>query len=212
MLHYKAQPARRSIGFTYMLPQSSQVLGHTGGFSKLERNQQIALSVESVTSDMKSIAQQLVQRLRNGPITVGSLLIPSTNTFSQPITRKPSADDYKIGFVNKAGQNLYDLSVSYDEKEVCSVPDVVAQVKVGYSEMLTLRRPAEAVVRWRQSFGLPWSQSTTKHCVTVKLDGSVPAGFSRGTVFFVIRNDDIVEVRPIKWGDKETSASLMREK
>ena len=212
ILRYKAQPALRPIGFSYMLPQSSQSLGHTAGFSKLDRNQQIALSAESVTSDMKSIAQQLVQRLRNGPITVGSLSLRNTNAFSQPITRNPAADDYRIGFINRVGQNLYDLSVSYDEKEVCAVPDVVAQVKVRYSEMLTLRRPAEAVVRWQQSVGLPWPESTTKHSVTVKLDGSVPAEFSRGTVFFVIRNDDIVEVRPIKWGDEKTTFNLMREK
>lgn len=212
ILHYKTQPAQRPIGFTYELPESSQTLGHTAGFSKLQRNQQIALTVESVTSDMKSIARQLVQRLRNGPITVGSLTIRNTNAVSQPVTGNPSANEYKIGLVNKTGQNLYGLSVSYDDKEVCAIPDVVAQVKVGYSEMLTLKRPAEAVVRWQQSVGLPWPETTTKHRVIIKLDGSVATGFSRGTVFFVIRNDDMVEVRPIKWGDEKASANLMREK
>ena len=76
ILHYKAQPAQRSIRFAYMLPASSQALGHTAGFSNLGRDKQAALCVDSVTADMKSIADQLAQRLKNGPIEVGPVAIP----------------------------------------------------------------------------------------------------------------------------------------
>jgi hypothetical protein len=210
ILHYKAPPAQRSIHFSYMLPASSQALGHAAGFGKLERDKQVELCVESVTADMKSIAQQLVQRLKNGPIEVGSLAIPYDGS-SESQKHEPSANDYKIGFVNKTGQNLYDLSVSYGEQEACAVPDVVAQVNVNYSENMSLKRPAEVSVRWKQATGLPWNESVTKHSVTAQYDGVVPPDFAKGTIYFVIRDRDAVEVRPIKWTDN-ASIDLMRQK
>jgi hypothetical protein len=54
----------KPIHFIYMLPASSQALGHTTDFSKLGRDEQIALCVKSVTSDMEGIAQEIVQELR----------------------------------------------------------------------------------------------------------------------------------------------------
>ena len=211
VLHYKARPSQRGISFTYMLPASSQALGHTAGFSKLGRDKQVALCVDSVTADMKSIADQLVQRLKNGPVDVGPLAIPYDPS-SASRQRGPSDNDYKIGFVNKTAQNLYDLTLSYGEQEACAVPDVVARVKVNYSENMTLKRRAQATLCWKQAVGLPWNESTTKHSVPVQFDGVVPPDFSKGTVFFVIRDHDAVEVRPIKWTDDKASINLMREK
>ena len=210
-LHYKAPPAQRTVHFAYMLPASSQALGHTAGFSKLARDKQVELCVESVTADMKSIAQQLVQRLKNGPIDVGSLAIPYDGS-SESGKHEPSDNDYNIGFVNKAGQNLYDLSVSYGDQEACAIPDVVARVNVNYSENMTLKRPAEVILRWKQATGLPWNESVTKHSVTARFDGVVPPDFSKGTIFIVIREHDAVEVRPIKWTDDKASIDLMRQK
>lgn len=211
VLHYKTHPAQRGVSFTYMLPASSQALGHTAGFSKLGRDKQVALCVESVTADMKSIADQLVQRLKNGPINVGPLAIPYRSS-SESQKHEPSDNDYKIGFVNKTGQNLYDLSVSYGEQEACAIPDVVARVNVNYSENMTLKRPAHVTLRWKQAAGLPWNESVTKHSVTVQFDGVVPPDFSKGTIFFVIRDHNAVEVRPIKWSNDKASIDLMREK
>jgi len=214
-LNYKARPSFRNVYFTYMLPASSQALGQTAGFSKLGRDKQTDLCIESVTADMKSIADQLAQRLKNGPIEVGSLAIPYDPS-SGSAKREPSDKDYKIGFVNRTGQNIYDLSASYGEQEVCAVPDIVTRAKanstVNYSENMNLKRPAQVTLRWKQAAGLPWDESVTKHSATVQFDGVVPPDFSKGTIFIVIRDHDAVEVRPIKWGDEKASANLMREK
>jgi hypothetical protein len=194
-----------------MLPALSQALGHAAGYSKLERDKQAALCVDSVTADMKNIADQLVHRLKNGPIEVGPLAIPYDPAAPRE-RREPSDQDYDIAFVNKTGQNLYDLSLSYGEQEACAVPDVVVQMKLGRSEKMTLKRPAHVTLRWKQAAGLPWNYSVTKHSVTVPFDGVVAPDFSKGTIYVVIRDHDVVEVRPIKWTDDKASISLMREK
>lgn len=215
VLHYKAHPAQRGVSFTYMLPASSQALGHTAGFSKLGRDKQVALCVDSVTADMKSIAEQLVQRLKNGPIDVGPLAIPYDPS-SASRQREPSDNDYKIGFVNKTGQNLYDLSLSYGEQEACAIPDVVSRVNFERSDKMALKRPAQATLHWKQAVGLPWDESVTKHSATVQFDGVVPPDFSKGTIFLVIRDHDVVEVKPIKSSDDEATMkirnNLFREK
>jgi hypothetical protein len=211
ILHYKARPSQRWVSFTYALPASSQALGQTAGFSKVGRDKQTDLCVESVTADMKSIADQLVQRLKNGPIEVGPLGIPY-DPASENTKRKPTDNDYNIGFVNKTGQNLFDVSLSYGEQEACAVPDVVTQVKLERSDNMALKIPAQATLRWKQAVGLPWNDSVTKHSVTVPFDGVVPPDFSKGTIYIVIRDHDVVEVRPIKWTDDKASIKLMREK
>jgi hypothetical protein len=210
-LHYKARPSQRWVHFTYMLPASSQALGHAPGYSKLEQDKQVALCVDSVAADMKSIADQLVNRLKNGPVEVGPLAIPYDPAAAHE-RREPSDQDYDIAFVNKTEQNLYDLSLAYGEQEACVVPDVVVQMKLGRSEKMTLKRPAQATLHWKQAAGLPWNDSVTKHSVTVPFDGVVPPGFSKGTIYVVIRDHDVVEVRSIKWTDDKASVSLMREK
>ena len=117
ILHYKARPSQRdAFPLPTMLPASSQVLGHTAGFNKLGRKKQVELCVDSVTADMKSIADLLVQRLKNGHIEVGPLAIPYDPS-SESTRHEPSGNDYNIGFVNKTGQNLYDLSLSYGEQK-----------------------------------------------------------------------------------------------
>jgi hypothetical protein len=160
---------------------------------------------------MKSIADQLAQRLKNGPIDVGPLLIPY-DPASERTKRKPSDNDYNIGFVNKTGQNLYDLSLSYGEQDACAIPDVVTRVKLERSDNMALKIPAQTTLRWKQAAGLPWNDSVTKHSVTVPFDGVVPPDFSKGTIYFVIRDRDVVEVRPIKWTDDKASIKLMRDK
>jgi hypothetical protein len=210
ILHYKARPSKRDIHFAYMLPASAQALGQTAGFSKLGRDKQIEICVKSVTADMKSIADQLVQRLKNGPIEVGPLTIPY-DAPSESTKRTPSDNDYNIGFVNKTGQNLYGLNLYYGEQEACAIPDVVTRIRLGRSDNLALKIPAQATLHWEQAVGLPWNDSVTKHSVTVQFDGVVPPDFSKGTIYFVIRNHDVVEVRPIKWTDDKASINLMRE-
>jgi hypothetical protein len=60
----KPQGTPKPIHFVYMLPASSQALGHTADFSKLERKEQVTLCIKSITADMEGIAQELMQKLR----------------------------------------------------------------------------------------------------------------------------------------------------
>jgi hypothetical protein len=60
----KPQGEPKPIHLVYILPASSQALGHTADFSKHRRDEQITLCVKSVTSDMEGIAQEMVQKLR----------------------------------------------------------------------------------------------------------------------------------------------------
>jgi hypothetical protein len=64
IVHEMSQGTNRPIHFVYMLPASSQALGHTPDFDKLRHSEQVAVCVKSVTSDMESIAQELVQKLK----------------------------------------------------------------------------------------------------------------------------------------------------
>ena len=75
-------------------------------------------------------------------------------------------------------------------------------MKVGYSDALTLPFPSDAEVRWTEN-GAP-------HAVKAKLEGRVPKGYDAGTIFFVIKSDDTVEVKPIKWSDSQGSINLVK--
>lgn len=92
------------------------------------------------------------------------------------------------------------------------VPDVVVQMKLGRSEKMTLKRPGQVTLRWKQAIGLPWNDSVTTHSMTVPFEGVVPPDFAKGTIYVVIRDHDVVEVRPIRWTDDKASISLVREK
>ena len=58
----KSKGAIRPFHMVYMLPPSSQALGQTAGFTRLGRDEQVALCVKSVSLDMEGIAQELVQK------------------------------------------------------------------------------------------------------------------------------------------------------
>ena len=145
--------------------------------------------------------------MKNGPISVGGLTTPY-DPASESAKRKPTANDYDIGFLNKTGQNLYDLSVSYGEQEACAIPDVVTRLNFNRSDKMNLKWPAQVTLRWKQAVGLPWDESLPSHSATLRFDGVVPPDFSNGTIFLVIRDHDVVEVKPIKSGDDEATLKL----
>jgi hypothetical protein len=211
MLHYKGPTAQRSVRFVHMLPATSRQLGGSAGFGKLDRDKQVRLCVASVTADLKAIADDLVERLKHGPIEVGGLAFPYVPGVSPLPKQKTSEGDYKITFVNKTGENLYNLSVSYGKQEVCAAPDVVASARVAHSDFLTMKPATEAVLRWQQGVGLPWPDTVTSHCVTVKLDGVAVNEVSHRNIYFVIKRDDNVQAKAIKWGDEEGIAKLFKE-
>lgn len=66
----KSSGAIRPFHMVYMLPPSSEALGQTAGFTRLGREEQAALCVKSVSSDMEGIAQELVQNFRMSDISL----------------------------------------------------------------------------------------------------------------------------------------------
>jgi hypothetical protein len=65
---------------------------------------------------------------------------------------------------------------------------------------LALPIPAEAEVRWDEN-GVP-------HAVKVRLE-NVPKGFD-GRIFFTIKSDGTVEVRPVKRGDDKAAFEVVK--
>lgn len=110
--------------------------------------------------------------------------------------------EYDLGFVNKTGRNLEAVSVYYSDQKAGEAGNILARVKVGYSGHLTLPIPSEAEVRWKES--------GVNHSVKTKLEGVVTNGYAKGTIFFVIKDDDTVEVKPIKWNDSQGSIKLVK--
>jgi hypothetical protein len=112
------------------------------------------------------------------------------------------AGEYRLGFVNKTGYDLSGLSVYYGDEKVSPVGNISTRSKVSYSDPLTLAIPTEAEIRWKQK--------DVDHAVKAKFKGLVPNNYSGGTIFFVIKDDNLVEVRPIKWGNDKESIDLVK--
>ena len=113
--------------------------------------------------------------------------------------------EYGFGFVNKTESDKENASVFYGNREAGRakiLPILPARGRLNYSEPLTLPIPSQARVRW--------TEDNTSHTVNVKLEGVVPKGFVKGTVYFVFTNSDTIEVTPVKWGDEEGMAKLMK--
>lgn len=59
-----AQGETKDIGFVYMLPESSRWPDRAPGFKQLGHDEQTERCVETVTDDLRKIAQELVQKLK----------------------------------------------------------------------------------------------------------------------------------------------------
>jgi len=110
--------------------------------------------------------------------------------------------EYRLGFVNKTGRDLKAVAVFYGDKQAGSGGNILVRVKVGCSDPLTLPFPSEVEVRWKED--------DADHAVKTKLEGIVPKGYATGTIFFVIKPDNTVEVHPVKWGDDKGAAKLVK--
>ncbi len=109
--------------------------------------------------------------------------------------------EYLLGFVNKTGRDLRDVSAYYGERRIALAADLPTRAKVAYSGPLPPPIPPEAEVRW--------NENGTVHSVKAKLQGVVQQGFE-GRIFFVIKIDGTVEVHPIKTGDDAGAFKIVR--
>lgn len=112
------------------------------------------------------------------------------------------AGEYQFAFVNRTGHELKSVGVYYGEQKVGASDYVLAksQANFTYSDQLTTPCPKEAELRWLED-GAP-------HTAKVKLD-DVQKGFE-GRIFFAIKEDDTVEVHPVKNGDDKAAFDLLK--
>jgi hypothetical protein len=141
---------------------------------------------------------------RDGTVQAKALKEDDTAGYAELIKGLRPAGEYRLGFVDKTGRDLDDISVNVGGIKLggpnLAGGDLPARVKVAYSDPLLPPIPPEAELQWKQD-GAP-------HVVKVKLDG-VPKGFE-GIVYFVVKTDGTVEVHPIKNGDDKASSELVK--
>jgi hypothetical protein len=111
--------------------------------------------------------------------------------------------EFRVGIVNKTGRDLEDVSACFGKKKVTGAKEIPARVKLDYSDPLLLPIPAGAEVRWHEEDGTP-------QAVKANLEGIVPKGYAAGTIFFVIKPDNTVQVHPVKWGDDKEAAKVVK--
>jgi hypothetical protein len=111
----------------------------------------------------------------NGTVDVKPIKFGDTDAVVKLEKAVHPAGEYRLGFVNKTGHDLQAVSVYYDDQPAGSAGNILARVKIGYSDALPLPLPAEAEVRW--------VENDTPHRVKVDLKGTVPKGYAEGTIF-----------------------------
>ena len=113
---------------------------------------------------------------------------------------------YYIGFVNKTGEDLHNVSAFFGGQPVARCGELV---KAGYKTEgpLSLKVPLEAEVRW--------DQAGQSRVAKVKLTGVIPDGFPDGfrdgTLYFVILTNGIVEPQAIRLDDSAANKKLLAD-
>jgi hypothetical protein len=111
-------------------------------------------------------------------------------------------DEYMFGYVNKTGHDVQGAMTYYGDQKVGDGGNLTTTAKLGYSKHLTLRIPSTAELRW--------SENGVSHAVKVKLDGVVPSGFVKGTIYFVIKDDDSIEIKTVSWGNQKANFDFVK--
>lgn len=140
----------------------------------------------------------------NGTVDVKPIKFGDTDAAAQLVMSARPKGEYRLGFVNKTGRELQGVSVYYGDQKAGTGNDIPARAHANfsYSDALTTPCPAEAELRWVEN-GIP-------HIVKVKLEGTVPKGYAAGTIFFILKSEEIIEVKPIKWSDSQGSINLVK--
>ena len=108
---------------------------------------------------------------------------------------------YYIGFVNKTERDLDGVSAYYGDTKIAEPSRLVKGGKATEG-LIPMMVPSEAEVRW--------DENSTHHAVKVKLEGVVPPGFDRFTIYFIIKADDSVDVKAIKLSDIDANANITK--
>jgi len=109
--------------------------------------------------------------------------------------------EYYIGFLNKTGHNLDEVSV-YSGNNLWGLPTPLVVGGKATEGVITMAIPTEAEVRI--------VDHGEQKSVKVSLKNVPEEGFEDGTIFFVIYTNDTVEVKPVKIGDDAAMAEVMK--
>jgi hypothetical protein len=108
--------------------------------------------------------------------------------------------EYTLGFVNKTGVDMKNVSVFYGDKQVCNIKKLLVRVGLDYSSSLTITIPSEAIVKW--------AENGTTYAAKVKIN-NIPKGFE-GCIYFVFLNNGSVNATPVKNGDTEMAIKIVK--
>ena len=115
--------------------------------------------------------------------------------------RWEAAPRYHIGFVNETGHNLRRVELRFGRVRNAGPRGLV---KGGYSTFgfVTEPIPAESLVTW--------DEESIHHEVTVKLEGVVPPGFTKGTIYFILKPDGSVSVKTADFKDRKANQEILK--
>jgi hypothetical protein len=108
---------------------------------------------------------------------------------------------YYIGFVNKTGHDLDGVCTYYGDTKVAEKGWLVKGGNATEGWVPVPIAP-EAEVRWEEN--------SAHHAVKVKLEGVVPPGLDRFTIYFIINADGSVDTKAIKLSDIDANANVTK--
>jgi hypothetical protein len=165
------------------------------------KQKSVMVSINDVPKDFQDGTIYFVFN-RDGTVQAKALKEDDDAGYAELIKGLRPAGEYRLGFIDKTGRDLKDISVNAGDTKLggpnLAGGDLPARVKVAYSNSLLPPVPPEAELLWKQD--------SVSHAVKVKLDG-IPRGFE-GIIYFVLKADGTVEVHPIKNGDDKASIEL----
>jgi len=104
---------------------------------------------------------------------------------------------YYIGVVNKTGHDLQNVKVVFSGKQQAQ-PGGLVKDGCATEGPVTAQIPSEAEVRLGE------------HVVKAKLQGVVPAGFTEGTIYFVLGPNNSLQVKTAKLDDIDANAAITK--
>jgi hypothetical protein len=109
--------------------------------------------------------------------------------------------EYDIGFVNKAGHDFDEVS-AYSESRQLAFPTPLMAGGSATEGSITSPIPPDVEVRI--------VDRGEQKSIKVSLQNVPIVGFQSGTIYFVIKTNDTIEVEPVKFGDHAAVRELMK--
>ena len=145
----------------------------------------------------------LNQCLRGNLLLAGIVwLMLQTTGWAQPSKDKGYNPEYDVGFLNKTGHDLDEVSIYYTNNTVWVLGTPLVTGGESTEGWIPLPIPAEAEVRI--------VDKGVHKTVKVSLKDVPKKGFRDGTIYFVINADGTVQVKPLKENDEAGHDALVK--